>query len=45
MSNALSNVLPINTESLFTLYSGLSSILLTATAADNYIYKEFTSKI
>ena len=35
----LSNVLPVNTKSLFKLPSGLSNIFLIATAADNYIYK------
>ena len=35
----LSNVLSVNTKSLFELSSGLSNIFLIATAADNYIYK------
>ena len=35
----LSNVLSVNTKSLFKLSSGLSNIFLIATAADNYIYK------
>ena len=35
----LSNVLSVNTKSLFELSSGLSDIFLIATAADNYIYK------
>ena len=34
----LSNVLSVNTESLFKLSCGLSNIFLIATAADNYIY-------
>ena len=34
----LSNVLSVNTKSLFKLSSGLSNIFLTATDADNYIY-------
>ena len=35
----LSNVLSVNTKSLFKLPSGLSNIFFIATAADNYIYK------
>ena len=35
----LLNVLSVNTESLFQLSSGLSSIFLIPTAAENYIYK------
>ena len=35
----LLNVLSINTESLFKLWSGSSNIFLISTAADNYIYK------
>ena len=35
----LSNVLSVNTESLFKLSCVLSNIFLIATAADNYIYK------
>ena len=35
----LSNVLSVNTESLFRLSSGLSNIFLIATAAGNYIYQ------
>ena len=34
----LSNVLSVNTESLFYLSSSLSNIFLVATVADNYIY-------
>ena len=35
----LSNVLPVNTKSLFKLSSSLSNVFLIATTADNYIYK------
>ena len=35
----LLNVLSVNTESLFQLSSGLSSIFLIPTAAENYMYK------
>ena len=35
----LSNVLSVNTESLFKMFSGLSNIFLIAIVADNYIYK------
>ena len=35
----LSNVLSVNTESLFKMSSGLSNIFLIAIVADNYIYK------
>ena len=35
----LSNVLSVNTKSLFKVPSGLSNIFFIATAADNYIFK------
>ena len=35
----LSNVLSVNTESLFKLPSGLSNMFFIATAPDNYIFK------
>ena len=44
---SLSNVLSVNTESLFKLSSGLCNIFLIATTADNDIYKvgSFTEEI